>query len=257
MRIVESVYRKAFIGTAVFIMVIMNSLPCSGYVMPAEQVLDFMNKNFSQFKTLVLVQSTLQVREGSERVFKEQVIIKSPDLFSIKPLDRLGERSEKVDLSYRQLIISNSTYRLENLLINMGIDIDKTALARYNDTIVYRIGEEGQECPKLLVEKERFLPLLLEYRPSESPDDHLIRVEFREYRKEEKGWYPYEIIFTANDTKEDYSLQTIQTNTEIDSTGLEGFALNGEPQIPEKYSPWITDHNPEKDVTGSFDDNPR
>ncbi|MBW1806046.1 MAG: hypothetical protein JRJ06_06740 [Deltaproteobacteria bacterium] len=97
-----------------------------GYVMPVEQIVDLMTNNFSKFKTLVIYQNTSQaVRadEDAEKIFREEVIIKSPDLIYSKVLDQAVDRAALPDMTYRQLLISSKEERLERLLAWMGIDL--------------------------------------------------------------------------------------------------------------------------------------
>lgn len=233
--------RKGFLlktgiaGAIFFIIIAVTGIRLShGYVMPSEQLLDLMSGKFSSFKTLVIIQSTLQVTKGSEKVFKEQISMKSPDRFSLRALDRLGERADIPDMSFRQLLMSNRTWDLEKVLSVMGIDTEKTAFTRFNGVISYRIGEDGPGCPKLIIEKERFLPLLLEYRIPWDASGSLISVHFKDYREEGKGWYPYEIIYSPNESLiENYSIQTIQVNTEVDMHNLQPFRITADSEIPE------------------------
>ena len=118
---------------------------CHGYIMPAEQLVDFMIKNFSSFDTLVITQSTLQTEQDREKVFKEQVWLKSPDLFNLKSLDHIAGRIELPDMAYRQLLMANSRWRLEQLLSMMGVNLQSTAFTRHGETIAYRVGEKGPD----------------------------------------------------------------------------------------------------------------
>lgn len=219
----------------VFLLFFANGRVSHGYVMPTEQLLDLMSANFSPFRSLSIVQSTLQRTGEGERVFMEQINMRSPDRFSIRPLDRLGERKHTPDMSYRQLLMANSTWDLEQLLINMGINIEKTALTRYNGTIAYRIGDDCPACPKLIIQRHRFLPVLLEYKDPDGPECTLTRVQFRDYRDDDRGRYPYEIIFSVDDTiTENHSIQTFQANTQVDASILERFRINSDLIMPVK-----------------------
>lgn len=228
---------------------------CHGYVMPSEQLLGLMTGKFSFFKTLVIIQSTLQVTEAGEKVFKEQISMKSPGLFSVKALDRLGERTNIPDMSYRQFLISNSVWDLEHILSVMGIDIEKTSFTRFNGVIAYRIGEKEPGCPKLLIEKERFLPLLLEYRIPGDDSGNLISVQFKDYREEGKGWHPYEIIYSPNHLlTENYSIQTIQANTQVDIPDLQPFRINADSEMPEEDDQEEIDPEGPEDIAGLSED---
>jgi hypothetical protein len=75
------------------------------------------------------------------------------------------------------------------------------------------------ETPKLLIEKERFLPLLLSYWLPSHSKKKMVTVRFEDYRKKEKGWYPYKIVYSAGyETEEHYSIIKLQVNTPIERT---------------------------------------
>ena len=188
--------------------------------MPVEQLIAFMAKNFSGFQTLVIIQSTQQqderyeVGEGS---FMEKISMKSPDLFRAEVLDSPMGRLMEPDTAYRQLLIANGRERLMELLSKMGISLHSVALTRIDRIIAYQIGGKEPERPKILIEKDRFLPLLLIYSSSESFVSETITVKFRDYRKIDKGWYPFEISYSdGRELREDYTINTLQANVPID-----------------------------------------
>ena len=200
---------------------------CHGYVMPAEQLLDFMAGNFSKFNSLVIIQSTLQTYQENERVFKEEIRLKSPDLFNLKALDNIAGKRETPDMTYRQLLMANSGENLEHLLSVMGINLQSVAFTRIDGVIAYRIGEKEPGSPKLIIEKERFIPLLMEYILPEDLGGETITVRFLDYREEDDKYYPYEISYSAGDTiSETYTIQTFQYNVPIDESFFQRFAIN-------------------------------
>jgi len=211
-----------------------------GYVMPVEQLVDLMTDNFSKFKTLVIYQNTSQaVRadEDTEKVFREEVIMKSPDLIYSKVLDQAVDRAVLPDMTYRQLLISSKEERLEWLLAWMGIDLKCVAFTRVDGIIAYRIGDERPGNPKIFIEKERFLPLLLEYSLPENPTRDNIVVRFNDYRKQNKGWYPWEIIYSVGDTTgETYTIQTFHANVPIDQSLLNPSGINLAPEKTPEFT---------------------
>lgn len=222
-----------------------------GYVMPVEQLVDLMTNNFSKFKTLVIYQNTSQaVRadEDAEKIFREEVMIKSPDLIYSKVLDQAVDRAALPDMTYRQLLISSKEERLERLLAWMGIDLKCVAFTRIDGIIAYRIGDERPGNPKIFIEKERFIPLLLEYSLPENPTGENIVVWFNDYRKQNKGWYPWEIIYSVGDTtRETYTIQTLHANVPVDQSLLNpsGIDLASE-KTPEFILDEILDRAPEE-----------
>ena len=212
------------IGGALLVMILALS-PfgiCQGYIMPAEQLLQRMAANFSGFATQVIVQST-QRKDGSGQgdsiLVREKVWAKSPDLFHSQVLDEDQTRKGKPDLTFRQLLVSNSPERIMSVLEALGVDLKRVSFSRFNGIIVYQIGTSEPDSPKLCIDKETFLPILLQYRSAESPGGGTALVEFRDYRKVDKGWYPFEVSFmTDNGIEEIYALETMETNVPIDIT---------------------------------------
>jgi hypothetical protein len=215
--------------------IIFSSINAFGYVMPAEQILDFMVKNFSGFRTVTLVQSTLQTADGYEKVFTEQLWLESPDKYSIKELDRLAERDVIFpDLIYRQLLLANSREKIERILLPLGIDLAKTSYTRLNGVIAYQIGDKEPDSPRLIIEKKRFLPLMLIYTIPDRPERGLITVKFEDYQKENKGWYPFEITYKQGENlTEKYTIQTFQTNIPVDASILNTFPEYELPEVAE------------------------
>jgi len=218
-----SFFRKIFFVSCMALMVNGN---CYGYVMPAEQLLDFMADNFSNFGTMIIVQSTLQTGPESEKIFMEQIQLKSPDLFELKSLDRMAGRTGLPYMAYRQLLMANTRTRLEELLSVMGINLEAVSLTRVDGVIAYQIGLKGDQIPKLLIEKERFLPLQLVYRMAGDTSEEIVTVRFQDYRKEGKGWIPFQITYSVdNRIREEYSIQNLQTNVPIYSSSLQTFEI--------------------------------
>ena len=212
------------IGGALLVMILALS-PfgiCHGYIMPVEQLLQLMAANFSGFATQVIVQSTLRkdgTGQGDSILVREKVWAKSPDLIHSQVLGEDQTRKGKPDLTFRQLLVSNSPERIMSVLEALGVDLKRVSFSRFNGIIVYQIGTSEPDSPKLCIDKETFLPILLQYRSAESPGGGTALVEFRDYRKVDKGWYPFEVSFmTDNGIEEIYALETMETNVPIDIT---------------------------------------
>ena len=119
--------RVYFLGLIIFMtLTLITGNRSHGYIMPAEQLVKFMAANFSKIRTLIITQSTRQTGqedEDTEKAFKEQIWMRSPDLFHSKVIDQNGERGDLPDTIYRQLLIANNKERLENLLSRMGVNL--------------------------------------------------------------------------------------------------------------------------------------
>ena len=202
------------------------------YVMPAEQLLGFVTDNFSGYRSVLLIHSVLRTTPENEKVFTEQISLSSPNKYSTQLLDRMGGRNDSPDLTYRQLLMANKTSRLEHVLSAIGIDIKTTSYTRMDGKIAYRIGLKDPESPKLLIEKERFVPLLLIYKAPGELDDKIITVRFQDYQQQAKGWYPFEIIYSENSgLVERYTVQTLEFNVPVNTAALQQFP---ELEVPEE-----------------------
>ena len=195
-------------------------VPCAlqAYVMPAEQLIQFMIANFAKFDTLVIRQSTTQRQKGDRpgRVYEEILSIKSPNLFHSSPVDPSTEQRRVDDQIFRELLIANSQRRLLPRLSELGIDTQQVAYTRLEGTVAYRIGEKDPGKPKLLIEKARALPLLIVYQRPGREAGEWIQVRFLDYRKVEQGWVPYEIhYFSGDQWIEKYSIQSVKVNTPL------------------------------------------
>ena len=210
------------IGGALLVMILALSSHgiCHGYIMPVEQLLQLMAANFSGFETQVTVQST-QSKDGSEKsdsiLVREKIWAKSPNLFHSQVLDEEQTRKGKPDLTFRQLLVSNSAERIMAFLETLGVDLKTVSFSRFNGIIVYQIGTREPSSSKIFIDKETFLPILLQYRTAEDADGGTVRVELRDFRKVDKGWYPFEVFYSADSGIEEiYILETMETNVPVD-----------------------------------------
>lgn len=166
------------------------------YVMPAEQILGFTAKNFAFFRTVVIDQTVRQEDSengGGEALYREKIWMQSPDGFRSERLDGSQVGGDPFGRKYRSLLMAGTPSRLMGLLAGMGINLQRVAFTRLEGTVGYRIGGEAPEVPAVVIEKERFLPLSLIYWVPAKDGAALVKVMFRDYRKLEKAWYPYEI----------------------------------------------------------------
>ena len=110
--------------------------------------------------------------------------------------------------------------------MQMGIDLEIVAFTRIDGAIAYRIGLKGPDEPKLLIEKKRFVPLLLVYRLPGPLPAKMVTVRFKDYRKQDEAWYPFEIDLSAGDSvREQYKILTFQSNIPVDASLLGPFLV--------------------------------
>jgi hypothetical protein len=180
-----------------------------GYIMPAEQLLNLMSARFSRFHTVLLRQSTQLMAGGEEGGgtlnFEEKVWIRSPGIYSSRITAEIEEQEVSVpeiqalrldiDCSYRRLLVANTSNNLSSYLREWGIDQETVSLTRVDGSIAWCIGKKAKEGPRLLMDKERFLPLLLNYRIPFGQGMRTVEVQFDDYRMIEKRWFPFRIKY--------------------------------------------------------------
>jgi hypothetical protein len=178
----------------------------TAYVLPAEQILKLMAKNFREFRSLAIVQTTEIVdlrNESILRTTRERLWLRSPGLFRVESVSPVqSEYDEDADatngplhpcLVGHRLLLANDPGDLLDLLWAMGIDTDLTSYAKSDGVIAYCIGDPAPERPKLLVEKERFVPILLTLDGEGLGARGKDKMRFEDYKQLENGWYPYKV----------------------------------------------------------------
>ncbi len=219
------------------------------YVMPLEQILSRVRKRFAGQYSLIIEQATHVILSRDplrEEVFREKVWLKLPryelttklpgspkpkenergpqnasvnDTYPESTKNALGQvdRLPNQDDLYRWLLMDNPEGELSAYLITLGIQIVNVGYDRCDGVVAYRVGDRDPESPKLLVDKERFLPLLLSYRlPG---DKRRVTVRFKDYRKSDAGWYPYEIAYELEGVPEEvYYILNLTVNAPIETS---------------------------------------
>ena len=209
-------------------------MPMKGkaYIMPAEQLISLMTRNFSQLKTLVITQSTHLISPEDlevQMILEEKIWLKSPgyhyselgDLPNDWSANAYGLTAARpsTDNTFRRFFMASNKNTIMALASEMGINLGLVALTRYDGVIAYRLGDKDPKAPKLLVEKERFLPLFLSYWLWGDSGRKTVTVLFGDYRKVEKGWYPYEIaMFCGEELEERYFITDLLVNSPIESS---------------------------------------
>ncbi len=199
---------------------------CLGYVLPSSQLISYMVRNSSEFRTLLITQTTWQKDERNEEgwaSYQEKIWIEFPGLFQSQVLNLSKKRLMEPDTSFRSLLMADSDAWVRELLTRMGINLNAVGLTRVEETVAYRIGGKDPDAPKLVIEKKRFLPLVLAYPFPGDDSSATITVLFSDYRKVDKGWYPFEITyFDPRGFRENYVIDTLQANVPIDPVVFTG-----------------------------------
>ncbi len=224
-------YKKGF--GALFLMLFLAWVmpgKAQAYVMPVEQLVGLMAAKFSKFKTLVITQSNHLVdpqdREA-EVVLKEKIWLKAPNFYASEVISQpegYGIRGHGgavyrpgIDMSFHRLFMANNAKAIMGFLSEMGIEHKSVAFTRFDGIVAYRLGEKHPESPKLVIEKESFLPLLLCYWSQVGLGREMVTVRFADYKKLGKGWYPYELAYSAGEEIEErHVILDLQVNVPIE-----------------------------------------
>ncbi len=248
-------FRNRYKYTLLLLMfaVFFYSFSVFAYIMPADQLLDFMIKNFKDIRTVTLMQSTVRTSYGIEESYDEQVWLESPDKYSVKTLDPAVEKNGIfADQLYRQLFTTGSIENMERILLSLGVDLSQVSLTRLNGEIAYLIGSKEPGSPILIIEKKRFLPLVFVYKIPEGLAGDPVTVKFEDYQKKSKNWYPCLITYEkGGNLKEQYTVKTYQKNIPVDSSILTEFPEYELPAVSEEKDfpavPWGTPSAPDSE----------
>ncbi|MFH1488734.1 MAG: hypothetical protein ABII06_07520 [Pseudomonadota bacterium] len=111
---------------------------CRGYILPSEQLIQFMIKNFSPFKTLVITQVTqvkIEGHEGEGMAYTSKIWMKSPNLFRDEILEKSGKEPGKSEYTYLPLLMANDEQRMRRFLLSMGIELHQVAFTRIDGSL--------------------------------------------------------------------------------------------------------------------------
>ncbi len=219
------------IGLSLIILLILSSIGYP-YILPPTQIIEFMTNKFTKIERLKIIHlnKIKDLNQEGERVFGEIIYFWFPTLYRSEIAGQLGKRliihdgittlrvidreitseGESWDIPYRFLMLAQNPERLLERLKDLGMNLDKASLTRFEGRIAYLIGEKEEGSPKLLVDKDLFVPLLLQYGN--------ILLRFSDYREfMEQIWYPYKIAYSFNgDIIEEYTIKDIIVNPSLD-----------------------------------------
>ncbi len=219
---------KYFLFVLIIILLFWTSVTnLKAYVMPAEQLLGFMSGNFSRFRTLFVTQSIQRIisEDQQEKVMLvKKTWLKAPNLFyseirvdsnSLNHMSELHLTNQYYnDLTFWPLLLGNDTNELMSQLKLMGIDLKSVSFTRFEGIIAYCLGKKDNNSPMLLIDKNRFLPLMLNYWRRLGANSNLISIKFGDYRKQKMGWLPYKITYYVDsEPKELYQITYFSIDT--------------------------------------------
>jgi hypothetical protein len=196
-------------------LVLLTSGECPGGVLPADQIIRHMATRVSVFETLLVDQATRLDGGGRVSTFRERLWMKSPDLIHSEVPEGFIKEAPCPDHRHLQLFLRNSPTGVARFLSAMDIDFGHVDYTRSEDSVAYWIGGETPQSPGLVIEKERFLPLLL-VRPSADPQKG-VTVQFGDYRRVEQGWYPFRVRTIQGDqTACRHTVHSVRANVLMD-----------------------------------------
>lgn len=206
------------------------------YVMPLDQILGRVRKQFATLNTLIIEQATHVIH--SQDPIREKVWLKTPRYErsmimaaphlpnaitnSPKTMPEQTVRKPNPDTAYRWLLMANPKGEISAFLYQLGIQVQDLGYDRCDGVVAYRIGARDPANPRFLVDKKQFFPLLLSYILPGDPQGRLVTVRFKDYRKINAGWYPHEIEYALEDAPtEAYHILNLTANAPIQASFFE------------------------------------
>ena len=211
------------------------------YVLPAEQILDFMIDQFHSARTLVVLQKTVVYDpsvEGGMLELDEALYYRFPNRFRREMSTQWGEQvrvvspqgalfvtdgkimAEREDAfdHFKDLLLYRRGDLLLDKLLRLGVNLDVVSLGRYKERIAYVIGANypDESVPQVWIEKSTFRPL--RFIPKGRSDGAALEeIEYADYMPlDKKGWYPSRIFFYRNgELARMYVLKTFQINSKL------------------------------------------
>lgn len=223
------------------LIVILFFVPSIGhsYILPSTQIIEFMVKKFASVNTLHITQLTkiLDLGREMEMVFGESIYLMSPDLYRSEVAGQPGKRiivhnglrtlrivdgdlaheKESEAFLFHFLMLAQDSKQLLKDLEELGINLDMVSLTRFGGRIAYLIGNKEEGSPRLLVDKDFFIPLLLQYG-----NVAFFAADFTELKQ--RLWYPRYILYSYTGAniedyiQEEYRIKDIIINPSIDAS---------------------------------------
>jgi hypothetical protein len=209
------------------------------YILPATQIIEFMVKKYASVRALQITQLTkvLDLQRERERVFGESISVMSPDLYRSEAAGQPGKRiilhngsrtlkivdgevarkREDRVFVFHFLLMGQQSRWLLQCLEELGINLDRVSLTRFKGKIAYLIGNRQEGSPRLLVEKDLFIPLLLQYG-----NVVFLASDFTEIKRE--LWYPRYMLYSYTGAniedyiQEEYRIKDVMLNPSLDAS---------------------------------------
>jgi hypothetical protein len=210
----RSVIAVAWLLTLVASMVALLPTVAIGYVLQGPHVLELMVRAMSGPRTLIVEQQVvIDDRKIADTLLtlNETLSFAFPDRFrsdtwyqdshrihvfsagqSLTVIDGLQVAGPSNHFDrYKDLMLHRSRSALHKMLLTLGVDVEKSSLGRFEDTIVYVLGAQYPEevASQLWVEREHFLPVRWLLILKSNNHDRLDFI-YRDWQKHDQQWYP-------------------------------------------------------------------
>ena len=222
-------YRKLyFLITAVLCFVVMMSSFASAYVLTGSQILELVVSRLGKAKNLGIHQKlvlydekleggTVELDERVNYIFSEvfrsdiksqktgKIHIASFDQALVILDGKIASTFEGGFDHYKDLFLFKDRMTLQKRLQMLGLNTDLTRITRYNDRIVYIIGQKteyGEIHPELYVDKKSLLPIKWVLRGSNLRGEKTepLEIVFHDWKKYKKLRLPGRIEFYRNNS---------------------------------------------------------
>jgi outer membrane lipoprotein-sorting protein len=225
-------------GLLIVILFFMPSI-AHPYILPSTQIIEFMVRKFASVNTLQITQLTkmLDMEKEMEMVFGESISLMSPDLYRSEVAGQPGKRiivrnglrtlriidgdivheKESKAFPFHFLMLAQDSRQLLKDLEELGINLDMVSLTRFGGRIAYLIGNKEEGSPRLLVDKDFFIPLLLQYG-----NVAFFASDFTELKQ--RLWFPRYILYSYTGAniedyiQEEYRIKDIIINPSLDAS---------------------------------------
>ena len=197
----------------------------NAYVLQGPHILELMTQNLGEAKRLLVSQKLLLHNDSSQKSSVElsetlryvlpktfRSDISSANVHRIHVLSKgkiltvidgkaADETESRYDL-YKDIILVRSRKLLQDRLSLLGVDITVSSLGRFQGKPAYVLGAKypDETSSQIWFDKDTFRPFrwIIMSRTAESLEDNL-EVQYLEWQKVGKIWYPMHIEFLRND----------------------------------------------------------
>jgi len=217
------------------------AVPSTGYsyILPSSQIIEFMVKKYASVHALQMTQLTkvVDLARAREMVFGESISLMSPDRYRSEVAGQPGKRiiihngprtlkiadgavalkKQNRSFPFHFLMLGQQSTRLLQRLEGLGINIDRVSLTRFKGKIAYLIGNMQKRSPRLLVDKDLFVPLMLHYG-----NIAFHASDFTELKRH--VWYPRYLLYSYTGdniedyVQEEYRIKGITINPPLDAS---------------------------------------